>query len=1166
MTKAIGTLIIIVTLCVPQRVDSQALSCNYPKWDAYITNQNPVLVWNTLPDASFYTVELSPVSDFSTGVITSPPLFTNSWFSSTLGVGTWYWRVNGDVSGDVQTSSPSFFTVYDPALNPALEFWVEASSGIITDMGGRVNEWQDISGNGYVVTQGDSASRPGVNPASINGLPAVTFSGSHFLEGGDILDLQTSNWSILAIASAQTGSGQTIFSKTIAANASGRYALAADPSGMYFLYQDATNRNIMGSYSSQYSLFELDNNRNTSINSFKINNVLAGNINNGGAFNMNSNFRFLLGAYNSSDGQSELSLLNGEISELIFCKDIDLLSLNEIKKYIRDKYSPPLDLGPDMYVNKFCDTTLVATAGYSNILWSTGETTPTIDVNEGIYWVQGTDLFGYTHFDTIHVNYPKIPEPPTMGICDGGTVTWDADLGPGFTYLWSTLEVTPSIDISSAGTYSVEVFDGFGCSLNSGDTTFYVDYYSTTATLGNDTSLCSGNTLSLQIGAAETVSYLWPDLSTQPTYPVDTTGTYFVQAMNVNGCVVQDSIQIIITGVAPVALFTPLDVCQGTNSIFTDESTTEPGNPLVDWIWDFGDTNSDNVQNTSHLYSVFGTYLVTLSITAQDGCTAEFTDTLMIYQNPNASFSITGHCENDTLLFGDLSLNGSGLIDTWAWDFGQPASGSNTSTNQNPSHLYAESNTFNVTLQVTDDFGCMDDTIIALNVDHSPVADVVITDDCLDQVLNVVNNSTIANPDNITGYAWDFGDGTNSSVANPLKFYTNSGQYLVDLVITSNTGCTDNFSDSVLIHALPIPQFSVNNGCVGTMANLVDLSTVQGSTIDSTRWIIDVFDTLYGSPASFVFDTEGDSFIKLTTISTYGCKKDTIKKVVIGPELNASFTTLNSGILVAGTPVSFVNQSLGGDAFLWDFGDTNTSVAVSPIHQYAESYLDSLVTVSLVASNAWGCFDTTWVDFLITTAMLDLSVETLFLNDIGGFYDVAVKMKNIGSVRIEGVDLVLNLSNGTVVSELYPDTLFSNQEVTYILTANPSSVFANAEETSPYVCVTGNPISSQGYDDIDWSNNQLCRDVQGEGAFMIGPNPNPAVDQIVIGLVLPQDEMVSLRVSDERGRLVDLIHDGVMLSSGYHVESIDVSGYQRGMYFITFMTASSKQIVKMIKL
>jgi hypothetical protein len=185
-----------------------------------------------------------------------------------------------------------------------------------------------------------------------------------------------------------------------------------------------------------------------------------------------------------------------------------------------------------------------------------------------------------------------IPPPLNTGICVGGSNTWNADMGPGFTYLWSTGATTPSIDITTPGTYSVTVTGAGGCSRNSGNYIFSIDNYENTAFLGNDTLLCSGNQIALQVGGPETVSYNWNGLSTpaQPSFwEVDTTGNYFLESINVNGCVAQDTIQVTIIGTAPTASFSVNDVCDLTAAVFTDNSFTADLSPVDEWLWTFGD-------------------------------------------------------------------------------------------------------------------------------------------------------------------------------------------------------------------------------------------------------------------------------------------------------------------------------------------------------------------------------------------------------------------------------------------------------------------------------------------------------------------------------------------------------------------------------------------------
>jgi hypothetical protein len=204
--------------------------------------------------------------------------------------------------------------------------------------------------------------------------------------------------------------------------------------------------------------------------------------------------------------------LNGDIAEVIFYnRSLSDGERSQVENYLNDKYAPPVNLGKDTTLANFCPYTINAPTGYTSYLWSTGETTASISVaNEGGYWVQGVNLFGVVSKDTIQIHHPTIPPPLNTGICINQSNVWNADMGAGFTYLWSTAAITPSISITTPGTYSVQVTDGLGCTKTSDPFTFTIDTYSQTAFLGIDTNLCVGNLLTLQVGASETVSYLWP--------------------------------------------------------------------------------------------------------------------------------------------------------------------------------------------------------------------------------------------------------------------------------------------------------------------------------------------------------------------------------------------------------------------------------------------------------------------------------------------------------------------------------------------------------------------------------------------------------------------------------------------------------------------------------
>lgn len=103
---------------------------------------------------------------------------------------------------------------------------------------------------------------------------------------------------------------------------------------------------------------------------------------------------------------------------------------------------------------------------YTSVLWSTGDTTNTINVNSsGLYTLQVNTNVGCVLFDTIQVsigNLPFVDAGASQEICVGESLVLDA--GSGFaSYSWSTGETTPAITVSTAGTYIINVTNNLGC-------------------------------------------------------------------------------------------------------------------------------------------------------------------------------------------------------------------------------------------------------------------------------------------------------------------------------------------------------------------------------------------------------------------------------------------------------------------------------------------------------------------------------------------------------------------------------------------------------------------------------------------------------------------------------------------------------------------------------
>ncbi len=1162
-TTRIIALILTAFLFIGTRLLAQPLSGILPKYDAYVHQPIVTFEWNALPGAVDYTLVLASDAAFTQNLIQSPPQAGTSWTSDPLDFGTWYWKVVGN-NGFSSINGPiEKLTYYLPSQESTLEFWLKADSGVGLDGNGRVESWSDQSQNSHLLTQLTSSKKPFYNNNVLNGYPSVIFSGGQVLDGGDILDLGSKSHMFFCVGRI-SGNDQSMFAKSRVSSAfQNRYSLTTASNGsVYFVYQDVLVRHIFNTHTNlNHSFYELGNNRNLSQNSFKINNSLIGTNSISNNYNFQSNSRFLLGASNNDADNGEVRFLNGNITEIVFVDTFDIVLSGEIQSYLRHKYHPPMNLGADLTPAGFCNSTLTATSGFTNLLWSSGATSASITVNQSDdYWVRGTDPFGFVWYDTIRVSYPTIPPPTNTGICAGESNTWNADMGPGFTYLWSTGATTPSIDISTPGTYSVTVTGAGGCSRNSGNYTFTVDNYANTAFLGNDTSLCSGNPIALQVGAAETVEYYWngaTDADQAPFWDVDTTGNYFLESVNVNGCVAQDTIFVNIGGVAPEVNFSTTNLCLGDLTLYTDESVAAGSDPIVIWDWSFGDGNTSGVANAENMYANIGTYSVNLYVESAGGCGAQLSLPLTISAPPTANFITYQNCSAETTMFIDLSSQGSAAINAWLWNFDNPALGlDNVSSQQNPGRQYGTAGTYNVYLQVYDNNGCIDDTTMSVTIAQSPLASFSALDHCAGENIQFTNISSIPAPDEITNYLWDFGDNTFSFLPTPNKTFFNSGFHTVTLIVTASNNCSNTTQDQVFTHANPVPAVSVGPACAGNFTTITDVSTVITGSVAQSDWVFDLTDELTGSSVAYTFPTTGSHNIELTSTSDFGCTGDTMVIINVQPGVSPDFSVFPE-LFIAGDPVQFTNMSTGQVNNAWDFGDGGTSSDLDPSHIFDASWIDSTVTVSLIVSNLLGCIDTATLTSTIYRPYFDLAVNNIFLTENNGFYTVGVELKNIGTSIISEADVIVRMSNGNQLMDRYESLIQSGETAILVFESMPSAFLSDQNETEEFVCAEATPYSSLNLQDEDLSNNTFCKNLEGSAPVLIGPDPNPATQQFQFSVLISTESVVTVDLIDSRGRVVKRFYEDATLAKGLYPYTVSLKGLQSGVYTLRMISGDN---------
>jgi PKD repeat protein len=395
--------------------------------------------------------------------------------------------------------------------------------------------------------------------------------------------------------------------------------------------------------------------------------------------------------------------------------------------------------------------------------------------------------------------------------------------------------------------------------------------------------------------------------------------------------------------------YSPSEFSTGEPVTFTS-TFTDPDGSIVSHEWNFGDGSTGTGGSPDHTYSQPGAYLVTLTVTDNDGATASAQKTVVTDNRPpTASFTITpsSPLSIQTVDFHSTSTDDDG-INAYRWDFQND--GIVDSTTADTAFVYAAPGTYTVKLEVEDTSGATavktkqlvignrDPTASFSTASASPPAGDLTLED-------ITFTSTSTDPDGaVQTYQWDTdNDGVYDDGIGPTatRQFPTSGTYTVSLRVIDDLGAQSTVTKSITIgNRAPkvsffhSPTFPAPFETVAFTSSSGDLD----GTISKLEWDLDndgSFDDGTSAKATKKFTQSGSYTVSLRATDDNGDSSVAAETIFVGNRPPVASFSYSPGAPVAGQTVSFFSTSTDPDSpistYAWDLdGDGNYNDAGGP--------------------------------------------------------------------------------------------------------------------------------------------------------------------------------------------------------------------------------------------
>ena len=570
---------------------------------------------------------------------------------------------------------------------------------------------------------------------------------------------------------------------------------------------------------------------------------------------------------------------------------------------------------------------------------------------------------------------PNLKIEGVTALCDGAPSTEICASTNNVDYIWSTGATTKCIDVA-AGTFSVTVTDGNGCTAEESVTVEDVPSPSVTAT-SNKSMVCEGSAAILTAtGAGGTPPYTYEWSTSQTGSPISVmpsapSSTYIVTVSDKNGC----------TGTNEVTVDASPNTVDGTVTVVDDicnkkvgSATANPtgGSPPYTFMWNTGATT----QTITGLGA--GTYTVT--ITDLGECEATASGTVGNVGGPSVDISgAQPICEGESVT---LTANPSGGKEPYSYEW-SPGGATTASITVSPN------STTTYSVVVTDDNDCTaeDDVEVVVNDNPTIVLNPTSAEICEGSSVSISVTVVGGTPDYT--YAWTGAGLSCNDCPDPDASPATTTTYT--LLVTDDNGCSDEKSITVKVN--PNPSVSlvgkVNEDC-GMENGSITVSASGGTPGYSYEWNTNPVQTTATATGL------GAGSYTVTVTDSKGCKATLTESIINqgGPTVTIdgpAESCIGDDVTLTANPLPFP----GDYSYQWSAGlgtgKTATVTNVQSTQDYSVTVTDNGTSCTAEATftlKVVGCAE-------VTHDKEFVSVVQTGLNTYDVTYEIVVE--NIGT-------------------------------------------------------------------------------------------------------------------------------------------------------------------------